>query len=170
MDKWQKIRMGLLLVNIRLGRIFTRDTFHEEDHPRDRGGKFSAKGSTGETAHAKIEVSPTGTNRFVKRGFANKQKLMNHWKNGRTHADEFPEIHTAKEYEQKALELIEKPVGGSILGHIDSHGNVIRYDRNTNTFVKGDPSKGIRTMYRPPDGEEYYQTQRAEDLKYGGNT
>lgn len=168
MNNLHKIRLGLLLAKIRLGGIYTRDTFREEDHPRDEAGKFAKGGSTTAGSRAKINVSPTGANKFVKRGFANKQKLMNHWKNGRTHADEFPEIKTAQEYERRALELIEKPVGGSILGHIDSHGNVIRYDRDTNTFVKGDPSKGVRTMYRPPEGEDYYRKQQQEDLKHGG--
>ena len=119
MNNLYKIRLGLLLAKIRLGGIYTRDTFREEDHPRDEAGKFAKGGSTTAGSRAKINVSPTGANKFVKRGFASKQKLMNHWKNGRTHADEFPEIKTAQEYERRALELIEKPVGGSILGQCD---------------------------------------------------
>ena len=170
MNNWQRIRFGLLCVKLKLDSIYTYDRFKEAEHPRDKDGKFAKNDSTEGSAHAKIIVSPTGTNNFVKRGFASKQKLMNHWKNGRTHAEEFPEIKTAQEYEQKALELLEMPVGDNILGHVDAYGNVIRYNRETNTFAKGSPLKGIRTMYRPPDGEKYYQAQREEDLKHGGKS
>lgn len=141
-----------------------------ENHDPDNGQFTSEGGSTSGGSNAKIEVSPTGVNKFKVRGFKNKQKLMNHWKNGRSHGEEFPEFSTAKEYEQAALKLIEMPVGGNVLGHADAHGNVIRYDKDTNIFVKGDPQKGIRTMYRPPDEEKYYISQREEDMKYGGKS
>ena len=104
------------------------------------------------------------------RGFANRQKLMNHWQNGRTHREDYPEIKTAEEYEAKALALIEMPVGGDILGHCDGHGNVIRYNRVTNDFVKGNPAKGIRSMYKPVEGEAYYYKALKEDLEHGGRS
>ena len=143
----------LRLTDCRLRLIL--DAWNESKHPRDEDGKFAS-------------VSATGANTFVKRGFANKQKLMNHWKNGRTHREEFPEIKTAKEYEQKALELLERPVGGNILGHADKDGNVIRYDRKNNIFAKGNPQKGVRTMMKPKDGLAYYLQRKEEDLERGG--
>lgn len=155
MTKTQIILLGtrIRLTGCRLRLMM--DAWKESEHPRDEDGKFAA-------------VSAIGANKFVKRGFANKQKLMNHWKNGRTHREEFPEIKTAKEYEQKALELLERPVGGDILGHVDKDDNIIRYDRKNNIFAKGNPQRGVRTMYKPPEGEVYYSRQKEVDLKYGG--
>ena len=93
---------------------------------------------------------------------------MNHWKNGRTHADEFPDIKTAREYEEKALELLEQPVGGDVLGHIDKDGIITRYNVKTNEFAKGHPSKGIRTFMKPKLGREYYDMMLRKDIEHGG--
>ena len=153
-----KIQIMLLGTRIRLTDCRLRlilDAWKESDHPRDEDGKFAT-------------VSATGANTFVKRGFANKQKLMNHWKNGRTHQEEFPEIKTAKEYEQKALELLERPVGGDILGHVDKDGIITRYNRQTNEFAKGHPLKGVKTFMKPTDGIAYYDRMRRDDLTHGG--
>ena len=166
MNNLQKIRMWLLLINIRLGSILTYDAFREEDHPRDGGGKFSTKGSTGEHARAKIEVSPTGTNRFVKRGFANKQKLNNHWKD---HGKEYIGWNKAQ-YHKEALALIESSVDSDVLGHVDKDGVIIRYRLSTNDFVKGTIERGIRTMFKPKEGRKYYDGMREEDLERGGKS
>ena len=32
-----------------------------------------------------------------------------------------------------------------------------RYDSKKNDFAKGSPEKGVRTMFKPDDGEEYYR-------------
>ena len=101
------------------------------------------------------------------RGFANKQKLMNHWKNGRTHREEYPDF-TIEQYVARAVQLAEMPVGGDILGHIDKDGIIIRYDRKTNDFVKASITKGIRTMFKPIDGESYYINMCKEDIERGG--
>lgn len=115
-----------------------------------------------------MDISPSGANRFLVRGFKNRQKLMNHWKNGRAHRDEYPELETVDEYEELALKLLESPTGGDILGRIDKNGIIVRYNRRTNDFAKGHPDKGIRTMFRPVEGERYYFIRRMEDLFYGG--
>lgn len=133
------------------------DSLKDFNENHDEDGKF-----------APSPVSATGANKFEKRGFANKQKLMNHWKNGRAHRDEYKELETAEEYEQKALELLESPVGGNILGHADAHGNIIRYNKETNDFAKGSPTKGIKTMFKPVDGEKHYWERREGDIEHGG--
>jgi hypothetical protein len=115
-----------------------------------------------------LQISPGGENHFLVRGFANRQKLMNHCKNGRAHRDEYPELASAEDYERKALSLLETAVGGDILGHVDGNGNVIRYNRRTNDFAKGNPLKGIRSMYRPENGEAYYWESLRGDLEHGG--
>ena len=117
---------------------------------------------------ADIEVSPAGANRFLVRGFSNRQKLMNHWKNGRTHREEYPELETPEEYEEKALELLESPVGGDIVGHLDKNGIIVRYNKRTNDFAKGHPLEGIKTMFKPTEGELYYQVRKEEDMEHGG--
>lgn len=113
-------------------------------------------------------MSVVGVNKFLVRGFANRQKLMNHWQNGRTHRDEYPEFETPEEYEAYAVELLEMSVGGNILGHKDGQGNVIRYNKSTNDFAKGNPQKGVRTLMRPELGEAYYWERKKEDMEHGG--
>ena len=117
-----------------------------------------------------IEPKPTGANELQVKGFKNKQKLNNHWKNGRTHSDEYliDGIITAEQYEKRAVELLESPVGENICGHIDKDKNIIRYDIAKNDFVKGSITKGVITMYKPQKGRSYYEQQRTEDLKHGG--
>jgi len=83
-----------------------------------------------------MTTSPSGANTFIVRGFKNQQKLMNHWQNGRTHRDEYPNF-TIGQYVQRALELLEQPVSENILGHADKYGHVICYDKMTNDFAKG---------------------------------
>ena len=142
------------------------DDWNEEKHPRRNNGQFGS-GSTSPNKNANIAPSAKGANRLKVKGFSNKQKLMNHWKNGRTHRDEYPDL-TMEQYVATAVKLAESPVGGDILGHIDKDGVVIRYNRKTNDFVKADIKKGIRTMFKPKIGINYYKGQREEDIEYGG--
>ena len=93
---------------------------------------------------------------------------MNHWQNGRTHQKEFPEIKSIDEYERKAIELLEKAVGGDIIGHADAHGNVIRYDKAKNEFAKGNPNTGAKTYMRPIKGIQYYYVMLKGDMEHGG--
>lgn len=132
------------------------------------GAKLEENSLTKESGDDKIIVSPIGVNKFKVRGFPNKQKLLNHWKNGRVHREDYPELKTAEEYEQKALELLESAVGGDILGHVDKNDVIIRYNQKTKDFAKGHPAKGVRTMFKPKDEDAYYQEQRKEDLEHGG--
>lgn len=111
-----------------------------------------------------MTVSPTGANKFEKRGFKSKQGLNNHWAE---HGHQYPGF-TREQYEKRSLELVESAVGGKILGHTDKDDVVVRYDKEANDFVKGKPPKGVFTMFKPEDGAAYYQAQREEDLKHGG--
>lgn len=96
-------------------------------HNRDEDGKFSSSGGSTSSkdvsseensskdlndsqSHAKINsnaVSAKGANIFKVKGFPNKQKLNNHWQNGRTHAAEYaPDgITTKEQYEKRAVQL-----------------------------------------------------------------
>ena len=114
-------------------------------------------------------ISPAGANRFEHQGFTSRQKLLNHWRNGRTHEKEYPDF-TMEQYEQRAIELLEQPTGENILGHADKDNHIVRYDKRTNDFAKGHPQKGVITMFKPKDGEDYYYRALREDLKHGGRT
>ena len=117
-----------------------------------------------------IEIDSSGHNEFKVKGFASKQKLNNHWQNGRTHKEEFIKdgVTTKEQYEKEGIKLVESAVGGDIIGHADGHKNVIRYDTQKNYFAKGDPNKGLRTFMKPKEGKKYYDEQREEDMKHGG--
>ena len=111
-----------------------------------------------------VEASPSGNNEFHVKGFKNRQHLMNHWKE---HGFQYSGF-SKEQYAIRALELIQSPVGKDILGHIDRNGVIIRYDKKSNDFVKGKPSKGIFTMFKPNEGIDYYLNQKREDIEYGG--
>lgn len=122
-------------------------------------GHEGVKGQVGGSAPTgKSGVSAKGANTFKVQGFKNKQALNNHWSNGRTHREEYlPDgITTAEQYEKRAIELIQMPCDENILGYKNSLGQIIRYDRQKNDFVKGSPEKGVFTMFKPEDGEDYY--------------
>jgi 8-oxo-dGTP pyrophosphatase MutT (NUDIX family) len=156
----------------------TLDDFDPNKHKRDEDGKFSSMGNTtskdesgkensskdlnDSQSHAKINsnaVSAKGANAFKVKGFPNKQKLNNHWQNGRTHAAEYaPDgITTKEQYEKRAVQLLESPCGNGIKGYKTKDGLICRYDTKKNDFAKGSPEKGVRTMFKPDDGEEYYR-------------
>ena len=140
--------------------------WEESKHPRRNNGQFGT-GSTNAEKSDSVTPSPSGVNRLQVRGFANKQRLMNHWKNGRAHRGEYPDL-TMEQYVQRAVSLAEMPTGGDILGHIDKDGIVVRYDRKENDFVKANIKKGIRTLFKPVDGEAYYTKARKDDIDHGG--
>lgn len=107
-------------------------------------------------------ISATGPNEFEK-GFS-KTNLANHW-----YGNDAPIIHSHKsEYEKRgydmkgyselALDLIQKPVGNNILGFKTDDGFVIRYDTVTGDFVKGNPKKGIKTMFVA--SQSYYERRK----------
>lgn len=114
----------------------------------------SEKDLTSNEKTANIKVSAKGANKF-EIGFS-KQKLNNHWQNGRTHKEEYPGF-TKEQYAARALELIQKPCGNGIEGYKNKRGEVCRYDAKENDYVKGNPQKGINTMFKPKDGVEYYK-------------
>ncbi|HWQ41309.1 MAG TPA: anti-CBASS Acb1 family protein, partial [Desulfosporosinus sp.] len=122
--------------------------FEESKHPRSENGQFGSK--AGETE----KVSARGANTFSK-GFS-EHNLKVHIK---SHGKEYPDL-TDKEYEQRALDLVQRPVGSDIEGYTNSNGQVIRYDKKNNDFVKGKPGLGIATMFKPKSGMKYFISQK----------
>ena len=53
--------------------------------------------------------------------------------------------------------------GKKILGYKNSLGQIIRYDVDKNDFVKGNPKKGIFTMFKPEKGKKYFDEKLKEE-------
>lgn len=136
------------------------------------GGSSGSSGTkgvdkSGESGIIKAEdVSATGKNELRKKGFPSKQKLNNHWQNGRTHADEYkPEgITTKEQYEKRGVELAESAADGKkILGYKTKEGLICRYDVEKNDYVKADINKGLRTLFKPNEGIDYYYDKKKKE-------
>lgn len=130
-------------------------------------------------------AEPLGANKF-KQGFS-QENLDNHWDGGinpkgvpmNSHKHEFKGM-TKEEYGRYALDLVQKPVGGDILGHVNKDNQIVRFEKNTGVFVKGDPNIGIAACFKAAfptnEGDEYnienamkyYMKQKNNDLKEGG--
>lgn len=109
-------------------------------------------------------ASAKGANKFV-RGFKNKQALNNHWQNGRTHKEEYEKdgIVTKEQYEARALELAQSPCSENILGYINAQNEIVRYDVLKNDFVKGNPNRNIKTLFKPRDKLAYFEDQKQKE-------
>lgn len=116
------------------------------------GGSGKGSGSGGKGSNSG-KVSATGANKFSK-GFS-KRNLNEHYGGSHDHSKEYPGM-TKQQYAQRALELIQKPTGGDIRGYKLPNGQIARYDKKSNDYVKGKPNEGIATMFKPVDGEAYY--------------
>lgn len=147
------------------------DSFKESDHPRDGDGKFSESGSSGQSKaesqqknnareQQEIKVSATGANKF-KKGFSSKN-LDAHWDGDHAHKDQYPNM-TKKQYAERALDLIQQPVGGKVDGYQKNDGKIVRYDKESNDIVVGHPEKGIATMFKPKNGYKYFLANRKRD-------
>lgn len=140
---------------------------HNENHDPENGqfssgsGGSSGKGLTEGKESGKIwsskDVSAVGENHFEK-GFS-ARNLDAHWEGSErihSHKGQYPNL-SKEEYGQKALDLLQKAADGkSILGYKTPSGQVARYDRQSNDFVKGRPTQGIATMFKPTNGEKYF--------------
>ena len=131
-------------------------------YPEPGGG--SGKEKSGESVQNSL--SPSGINTFSVKGFRSLQKLNNHWKDHSSEYADDTDVSSKEEYLSRALSLLQSPVNESVLGHIDSHGNVIRYDIAKKDFAKGNPTRGVTTMFKAE--RIYYENQRKVDLEHGG--
>lgn len=134
---------------------------YNENHDSKTGRFGSGKAVDKSTSTAENNgASAKGANELEHKGFRNKQKLNNHWKNGRTHNAEYVAdgIVTAKQYEDRAVELAQKAVDGKkILGYkTKNKWQICRYDTEKNDYVKADVKKGVITMFKPDEGKNYF--------------
>lgn len=151
------------------------------NHNHDEKGRFASGGggsSGGGKSGKKVDksekddiikpedVSATGENELRVKGFPSKQKLNNHWQNGRTHAEEYePDgITTKEQYEKCGVELAESAADGKkILGYKTKEGYICRYDVKKNDYVKADINKGLRTLFKPTEGIDYFNYWKGKE-------
>lgn len=110
-------------------------------------------------------ISATGPNEF-KKGF-DAYNLADHWYGGgkaHSHKDEYPSM-TMEQYAERALTLVQMPTSKTVLGYKTRDGCVVRYDSVNNDFVKGKPSDGIITMFKPKNGTNYYYDKEKNNSK-----
>lgn len=145
------------------------DTEFENKHPRREDGKFVKSGEeplTRENVSGKLQpylkVSAAGKNQF-KKGFTEKNLNKHFGSGGKSdHSTQYPGW-TKEEYAKRALQLIQSQTSDTILGYKTSAGEIVRYDKTTNDFVKGHPDGGIKTMFKPEDEERYFIRRKQKE-------
>jgi filamentous hemagglutinin len=83
------------------------------------------------------------------------QNAEEHW---RKHGANFPEFHSAEEYEHGALDFVRNLPPGTLTKH-RSNGDTLFYNPNTNTFAVEDGNGRPRTFFRPDSGRAYWDRQ-----------
>ncbi|HEY7979048.1 MAG TPA: hypothetical protein VID67_12720 [Rhizomicrobium sp.] len=78
-----------------------------------------------------------------------------HWEK---HGGEFPEFHSALEYERGALAFVLSPPRGT-LTKTNARGDTLLYDPVSNTFAVRDAQGEPRTFFRPDSGRAYWDRQ-----------
>ena len=130
-----------------------------EGIPGQVGGSAPSDGSASETTVS----SATGANKFA--AGSSPRNLDAHWEGSsraHSHKEEYPDF-SKEQYAERALELIQKPVAGNVFGYKTANGEICRYDEETNDYVKGHPDKGIKTMFKPRNGKQYYEGRKSAE-------
>ena len=115
-------------------------------------GEETASKETGD----KQPLSATGANPSLPT--FTPENLDRHWGGDRDHSSEYPGL-TKAQYEERALELLRSATNEDVSGYKAADGAVVRYDKANNDFVKGYDT-GVATMFKPDDGEAYYQRDK----------
>jgi pyocin large subunit-like protein len=78
-----------------------------------------------------------------------------HWEK---HGGDFPELHSAQDYERAARSFVAAPPSGTLTKH-RTNGDTLFYDPATNTFAVADRDGEPRTFFRPNSGRAYWERQ-----------
>jgi pyocin large subunit-like protein len=84
------------------------------------------------------------------------ENAAHHWQK---HGGEFPELHSEADYIAAAHRFVSRPPPGA-LTKVDSRGDTLIYDPQTNTFAVRAPDGAPRTMFRPDSGRAYWERQQ----------
>jgi len=74
------------------------------------------------------------------------------------HSGEFPEYPNAMQYAKGARDFVTAPPAGT-LTKLRPSGDVLFYNPSTNTFAVRNADGSLRTMFRPPNGINYWNQQ-----------
>ncbi len=84
-----------------------------------------------------------------------RSNLERHWEK---HGEEFPECHSAEEYGQEAVELVDNPPAGT-LRKTTAEGDQMFYHPPSNRFVVATVDGTIKTCFKPAQGIRYWNRQ-----------
>ena len=87
-------------------------------------------------------------------GMSAVENAEHHW---RKHGSEFPELHSAAEYEAAAHKFVSDPPPGTLVKH--HGGDTLFYDPQSNTFAVRAETGAPRTMFKPDNGMRYWERQ-----------
>ena len=66
---------------------------------------------------------------------------------------------TLEAYRDRAIALVNTPVGDGIEGFTGKNGYVLRYDSLNNDFASAKPSGIVETLFKPKQGRAYWERQ-----------
>ena len=72
---------------------------------------------------------------------------------------------TQAQYESRAIDLMQKEVGGTIDGFETKYGKIVRYDKITHDFVVGKPGEHVSSMFPLRGGQERFEKLKQRDGK-----
>lgn len=84
------------------------------------------------------------------------QNAFEHW---RRHGSEFPEFVNSKQYVEGTWDFITNPPAGTLTKTRPTNGDVLFYHPDTNTFAVQSGAGSPRTMFRPTNGINYWNSQ-----------
>ncbi|HVU19967.1 MAG TPA: hypothetical protein VHE09_04495 [Rhizomicrobium sp.] len=112
---------------------------------------------TGQTARHDYATAQSQSHAIWSHGHSGSDaNAQTHWQK---HGREFPEFHSAREYEHAAQSFIATPPAGTLTKHREN-GDTLFYDPATNTFAVADRRGEPRTFFRPNGGRAYWDRQR----------
>ena len=124
---------------------------------RDRGGDSRVERGDGTERAAQKETTqpsqwPIWTSTRTQSARENAEA---HWNK---HRREFPEYRSAQEYIEGAHQFLRGPPSGTLFKSRDN-GDRLLYDPATNTFAVQSGNGAPRTMFRPRNGQQYWNRQ-----------
>jgi filamentous hemagglutinin len=83
------------------------------------------------------------------------RNAQEHWQK---HGSDFPQYHSAEDYEEGAANFVRSPPPGTLTKH-RSNGDTLYYNPSTNTFAVANRNGEPRTYFRPDSGRAYWDRQ-----------
>jgi filamentous hemagglutinin len=84
------------------------------------------------------------------------RNAQGHWQK---HGSEFPQFNSEQDYVDGAHAFVSHPPAGTQIKH-RGNGDTLYFDPGSGTFAVQAPNGAPRTMFKPGDGEAYWERQR----------